>query len=280
MERKWGWIKDKPDHRDFKFQPKLEQLPISVDLTAQIPIPVVDQGQLGSCTANAIAGALAYLQDKENVAMRYASRLFIYYNERVIEGTVSQDAGAEIRDGIKSIVSQGFCPESDWPYDISQFAVQPPPFAYTDALKDLVKSYQSVNVSAVDIQNALASGFPVVVGFTVYDSFMNATDGNIPMPNTQTENVLGGHAVLVVGYDQATSKFKFLNSWGTGWGNGGFGTLPFAYLDTNGFGSDYWIVTADTYQPTPTPTPTPTPKPGPGCLPGSGLVARIFRMKF
>ena len=272
MERKdvrLGWIPDKPDHRDKVYRPTIEpvNLPASVDLSTVHNVPVVDQGQLGSCTGNGIASALGYLQLIEGESLDYPSRLFIYYNERVIEGSVNDDAGAEIRDGIKTVVSQGYAPETEWPYDISKFTVKPPANVYADAQKDLVTLYQKVNIDTNSMMSALASGYPIIVGFTVYDSFFNGANGDIPMPNLNTESVQGGHAVIVVGYDQTTKKFKFQNSWGTSWGNNGFGTLPFAYLGNASLGSDYWIVTGDQSQgppvPTPTPDPTPTPAPAP-----------------
>lgn len=273
MERKdvrLGWIPDKPDYRDkiFPLKLNLTALPPMVDLTQTYAVPVVDQGNLGSCTGNGIASALAYLEEKEGAPFVYPSRLFIYYNERVIEGTVGEDAGAEIRDGIKSVVAQGFCPETDWPYDISKFTTKPPTKAYADAQKNLVQTYQRVSVDAASVMTALVSGYPVIVGFTVYDSFMNSTDGNIPMPNLATESIQGGHCVIVVGYDQQTSRFKFQNSWGTSWGTAGFGELPFAYLGNPQFGGDYWIVTADQSV-----TPPPTPTPPQGCL---GVLSQIL----
>ncbi|HYT41874.1 MAG TPA: C1 family peptidase, partial [Methylomirabilota bacterium] len=170
-----GWIPDKPDTRDYIYPYKLREtaLPVQLDLSQVYNVPVVNQGDLGSCTGNGIASAIAYLQEKEGAAMRYPSRLFIYYNERVIEGTVNDDAGAEIRDGIKSVVSQGYCSEIDWPYDISRFTVKPDALSYLDASRDLVRTYQKVPVDANSIMTALASGYPVIVGFTVYNSFYN-----------------------------------------------------------------------------------------------------------
>ena len=120
-----GWHRQPRDDRDLLFRPGTMALPPAVDLTQTYSVPVVDQGQVGSCTGNGIAGALAYLQLQEKEALVYPSRLFIYYNERVIEGTPSQDSGANIRDGIKSVVDQGYCSELDWPYDINAFAQQP-----------------------------------------------------------------------------------------------------------------------------------------------------------
>src|SRR5437763_15228736 len=117
--------------------------PPSVDLRAECP-PVYDQGQLGSCTANGIGGAIEFDQRKQGTREFSPSRLFIYYNERVIEGTVSQDAGAQIRDGIKTVAKLGAPPETDWPYDISKFTQRPPTQAYSDAKQDLVAAYARV----------------------------------------------------------------------------------------------------------------------------------------
>jgi len=119
-----GWIPDLPDHRDLTFSASLtvmKKLATSVDLRSQCP-PVYDQGQLGSCTANALAGAFEFDILKEKKKDFMPSRLFIYYNERVIEHSVSSDSGAQIRDGIKTMNKQGVCPESEWPYKVNQFA--------------------------------------------------------------------------------------------------------------------------------------------------------------
>src|SRR5450631_3498884 len=125
----YGWLPDLPDQRDLSYAapaPLLKKLPASVDLRPQCP-PVYDQGQLGSCTANAIAGAVQFDEIRSGIAPTWTpSRLFIYYNERALEGTVSADSGAQIRDGIKVIAKLGVCPESDWPYDITKFTEKPP----------------------------------------------------------------------------------------------------------------------------------------------------------
>lgn len=276
-----GWRPDLPDHRDFRFRSSFDPalLPARVDLTETYAVPVVDQGNLGSCTGNGIASALAYLQEKEGAPMVYPSRLFIYYNERVMEGTVNSDAGAEIRDGIKSVVDLGYCPETDWPYDIGVFSTRPSALAYSNALRGLVRTYQKVDVGAAALQQALASGYPVVVGFTVYDSFYNHSDGTINLP-TVSDGIAGGHCVIVVGYDQTSRRFKFQNSWGTGWGTRGFGTIPFEYLGSPNFGGDYWIITGDSSVTHPDPQPDPAPPPKPGCLPMLGLLPGSLISKF
>lgn len=242
-----GWIPDLPDQRDHLYAAPLAAigpLPASFDLRAQCPA-IYDQGQLGSCTANSIAAAIEFDQMKEQLPKEFVpSRLFIYYNERVIEGTTGSDSGAQIRDGIKSVAKQGACPETEWPYDITKFSDQPTPQCYQDALLDRAVSYQRVACDLTQMKGCLASGYPFVFGFTVYDSFMTpevAASGQAPMPGS-SEQVVGGHAVMAVGYDDAQQRFIVRNSWGTGWGMAGYFTLPYAYLIQPGLASDFWTI--------------------------------------
>jgi C1A family cysteine protease len=245
--KRFGWIPDLPDQRDHLYAAPLAALgplPTSFDLRRQCP-EVYDQGQLGSCTANAIAAAIEFDQMKEQLPKTFVpSRLFIYYNERAIEGTVGTDSGAQIRDGIKTVSHQGACPETEWPYDLTKFTAQPPPGAYQDALLDRAVSYQRVARDLIQMKGCLVSGYPFVFGFTVYNSFMNqdvASSGQAPMP-APGEEVVGGHAVMAVGYDDAQQRFIVRNSWGTGWGMAGYFTMPYAYLIQPSLASDFWTI--------------------------------------
>jgi C1A family cysteine protease len=209
---------------------------------------VYDQGQLGSCTANAIAGAIQFDQKKQSGTEFTPSRLFIYYNERVIEGTVAQDHGAQIRDGIKAVATLGAPPETDWPYDPTQFAKMPPTKAFADAKQDLVSIYARVSQVLSQLQGCLASGFPFVFGFSVYDSFESnevAQTGAVPMPQAG-EQLLGGHAVMAAGYDDGRRVFFVRNSWGNQWGLKGYCEMPYEYLVTATLSSDFWTVRAVT----------------------------------
>jgi C1A family cysteine protease len=247
MSRKYGWLPDLPDYRDHRYAApveRLQALPSQIDLRSGCP-PVYDQGQLGSCTANAIAAALQFdeLKQKE-VSPFEPSRLFIYYCERDMEGTTSSDSGAMIRDGIKSVASTGYCPETEWPYDITKFADQPSVACYQDAKKYKAIKYQRVIQSLTQMKGCLAAGTPFVAGFSVYESIQNESveqTGDIPLPQ-QGEATLGGHAILIVGYDDARQVFSLRNSWGEGWGDGGYGTLPYAYLTSPDLASDFWVV--------------------------------------
>ncbi len=243
----YGWIPDLPDQRDFLFaapQEVIAALPPRVDLRPQCP-PVYDQGQLGSCTANAIGAAFQFSAMKQGVANQAApSRLFIYYNERVLEGTVDSDSGAMIRDGMKVVNHQGAPPETDWPYDIAKFREKPPQKAYDDGLQNQVTTYRRVTRDLNQMKGCLAAGYPFVFGFSVYESFESqdvARTGVVPMPHPG-EQLLGGHAVLAVGYDDAQSRFIVRNSWGAGWGQAGYFTMPYAYLTQRSLSSDFWTI--------------------------------------
>jgi len=245
--KRFGWIPDIPDQRDHLYAAPIEalkELPTQVDLRSHCP-PVYDQGQLGSCTANAIGAAVQFVRAKQGQKPDFPpSRLFIYYNERAIEGTVSSDSGAMIRDGIKSVAKQGACPESEWPYVISHFMEKPSAQCYTDAQKYKAVLYKRVIRNLNQMKGCLAAGYPFVFGFTVYESFESqqvAQTGDMPMPGPK-EQILGGHAVLAVGYDDQHQRFIVRNSWGPDWGAKGYFTMPYAYLTDSNLSDDFWTV--------------------------------------
>ena len=250
---RFGWVPDLPDQRDYLYSApvvSLKALPTRVDLRKSCP-PVYDQGQLGSCTANAIGGAVQFARRKQKKKPDFPpSRLFIYYNEREIEGTVSQDSGAQIRDGVKSVANQGVCPETDWPYDSSAYppnprlTMKPTPQCYATALKCRLAAYQRVPRVLSQMRGCLAAGHPFIFGFAVYESFESAVvakTGVVPMPSA-SETMVGGHAVLAVGYDDTSHRFIVRNSWGTGWGLKGYFTMPYAYLLDANLSDDFWTV--------------------------------------
>jgi C1A family cysteine protease len=241
----YGWLPDIPDYRDHLYGavrkiPKT--LPAKTDLRSLCP-PVEDQQDLGSCTANALAGALEFLMRKDKVTFADMSRLFIYYNERVIEHTVKTDAGAMIRDGIKTLAKQGSCTEKSWPYDIARFATKPPKTCYTEALDYQILSYARIN-TLDEMRACLAAGYPFVFGFSVYEGFESqqvAKTGVVDMPRAG-EKMLGGHAVLGVGYDDAAKRVIVRNSWGAGWGIKGYFTMPYAYVADRNLSDDFWTI--------------------------------------
>ncbi len=251
LNNRYGWRPDKPDYRDHKFEipAALEavRLPASYDLRPQCP-PIWDQGQLGSCTGFAISACLAFIHKKQFSTTFDPSKLFLYYQERVYEGTVSYDSGAEIRDGIKQANKLGVCTETLWPYNISKYRVRPTANAYTNALSHKSVSYQRIdNTNLTALKTAIAvNKVPIVMGFTVYESFESdvvTNTGVVPMPGPD-ESVLGGHAVCIVGFDDATHRFICRNSWSTAWAGPmrGYFTMPYAYITNPNLCDDFWIL--------------------------------------
>jgi C1A family cysteine protease len=235
------WKTDKIDTRDYKYQVTQKVSPNVVDLRKYCS-PIENQGSLGSCTGQAIAGAIELL-NKRGGKHNDVSRVFIYYYERLILGTVNYDSGAYIRDGIKATNKYGASLESLWPHDIRKFRQEPITEAKNDALNRKVTRYERVNDFNGCI-DALTNGYPIIMGFRVYDSFMSknvARTGIMPYPNTKREKLLGGHAVLLVGYDKRKKVFIARNSWGTNWGDKGYFYMPFDIVKPN-MSSDYWII--------------------------------------
>ncbi|MBF0477959.1 MAG: C1 family peptidase [Candidatus Omnitrophica bacterium] len=241
-QHRFGWVPDIPDSRDLLYaavSPAIK-LPAVVDLRENCSI-VEDQGRLGSCTANALAGNIEFLDKDADQKYTDVSRLFIYYNERVIRGMTATDSGAMLRDGIKTLVKNGVCSEKIWPYVIERFTDKPTQKCYNEGLKHRILSYhriQTLNEKLI----CLADGFPFVLGFTVYESFQSlevAKTGIMNLPK-KTERVLGGHAVLAVGYNLKDKRFIVRNSWGDQWGQKGYFTMPFDYMET--LARDFWTI--------------------------------------
>ena len=240
---KYGCIADTPDFRDHIFSNGEMSLSTKKDLRSKMP-PVYDQGQLGSCTANALGGAVEYDIICQSQGEWTPSRLFIYYNERAMEGTIQSDAGAQIRDGIKTLAKQGVCHETLWPYTISKFTEQPITKAYTDAIKYIALKYARVTQTLPQMKSCLNTGIPIVLGISVYSSFESADvakTGMVPMPQAN-ESLLGGHAVLCVGYDDSIQRFIMRNSWGSSWGDKGYFYIPYNYLLNPDLCSDMWAI--------------------------------------
>ncbi|HVP20382.1 MAG TPA: C1 family peptidase [Anaerolineaceae bacterium] len=244
----YGYVPDKQDDRDFAFmsaRPAAAPLPPAVDLRKQCS-PVRDQGQLGSCTGFAIAvGLREFLQIKLGATLVPMAPMFVYYEERLMEHDVNQDAGAQPRDGLKVLAKIGCAPEADDPYNIAAFTNKPSAKAVADAAQYKIAAYHRLK-NLNDIQTCLAGGTGVVLGFKVYESFESnavAQTGKMPMP-ASGESVVGGHAVFACGYqtDSGTAGGGYLivkNSWGTGWGDNGYFYMPFAYV-TPSLVSDAW----------------------------------------
>jgi len=242
----YGWVPDRPDDRDLCYKaPRniLRALPRQVDLRAQCP-PVYRQGTLNCCTANAIAAAIQFEQIKQRRERFLPSRLFIYYNERALEHSINSDSGAGIRSGIKTVAKRGVCPEILWPYRVRQFREKPLRQCYSRAAKYRGVTYHRIPRSLPTLRACLASGYPFIFGFTVYQS-LHAPEvtrtgrGGMPLKH---DNIRAGHAVLAVGYDNSEERFILRNSWGKKWGMGGYFTLPYDYLMSRYLSQDFWTI--------------------------------------
>lgn len=241
-KKNFGWLPDRPDQRDYRYsaiRPRV-RLPKKVDLRGGCS-RVEYQGGLGSCTAQALAGNIEFLDKKLDGVYTDVSRLFIYYNERVLMDAVEYDSGAALRDGIKTLKNDGVCHEETWPYILGRFDHKPPPACYREAKQHLITSYHRIDTLG-EMLTCLAEGYPFVFGFTVYESIdaeRVKKTGIITMPK-KDEAAVGGHAVMAVGYDQAAKRFLVRNSWGVAWGMKGYCTMPFAYLET--LAGDFWTI--------------------------------------
>ena len=205
---------NRPNHNN-KLDKIILKLPPIVDLRNKFP-PVYNQGNLGSCTANALCGLVKYLKPKLQ-----GSRLFLYYNERKLENNIPDDSGATLESGIICLQKYGICQETDWPYIINKFTIKPSDNCYTKALDNQALKISPINETLQNMKSFLAQGFPFVVGIQVYQSFESyqvAKTGVVPLPNTNNEVLLGGHAVLCVGYNDNTQQWIMRNSWGSLWG--------------------------------------------------------------
>jgi C1A family cysteine protease len=243
-----GWVPDKYDSRDLVYVPLTEQLSSlssEIDLRSQCP-PIYNQETLASCTANAIVAAVEFQRRKQRLLDIRLSRLFVYYNEREREGTVNLDCGAQIRDGIKTVVAQGICSESEWPYDITKFAVKPPPNCYQNALKDRVVKYKRLSQNLEHMKECLMSTNPFIFGLFFYESFLSievARTGIVPMPNDEERKESPHHhAVLAVGYNDSEKCFIARSSSGQQWGMQGYFTIPYSYVTDSNLADDFWVI--------------------------------------
>lgn len=253
-EHAYGYIHDHYDPRDYLFAlhpvmaaaPKV--LPPSTGNRQRWVMPIRDQGQLGSCTGFGTTSALTITEQNAGKPQVLLSALMQYFDERVLEGSVNQDAGAQIRDGIKCLAQQGVATEAQWPYDISRYTMPPPPAVVAEAAAHKAAAYHRVT-GVRQAKVALAAGMPVIIGFTVYASFEGnwAVPGHMPMP-ARGEQILGGHCVHIEDYvdDPAVpggGYFVVANQWGTGWQANGWFFMPYAYWTPRRV-SDCWVITA------------------------------------
>lgn len=236
------------DERDLKFAHAFNvhsgvKLPAKLDLRLHCP-PVWNQGDLGACSAFAGCAVRAMLATNNSLEL---SRLFLYYQERVLENCVNEDSGATIKDICQALQKYGVCEEKDWPYEPMKFAVAPPEDVVKKALINTIKSYTMLE-GVLQVKQYLAfKQQPVLVGMDVFESFESdsvAKTGMMPLPKASEQN-LGGHAVAIVGYSTALFRnkggFILRNSWGNEWGDKGYFYMPFDYVN-KGLAFDFWTI--------------------------------------
>jgi C1A family cysteine protease len=249
IPRVFNYKFDKKDERDWLYTvPRLvEAVPSKFDTRSIAIVPVYNQLTLGACTAFATTFDVEYNMYKQKIHPSFMpSQLFQYYNELIMDGDPLplEDNGSSLRTGIKCLAKWGVCTSADWPYIPSKFNIRPSIKAYNDALKSKAIQYYSVAQNLLQLQTCLSGGFPVVFGFTVYQSFESdavAATGIVPMPKAR-ETSIGGHAVALVGYDNAKQWFIVRNSWGVDWGALGYCYIPYAYLLNPNLADDYWTI--------------------------------------
>jgi C1A family cysteine protease len=246
-EHGFGWRRDEPDGRDHKYSPPtdvIEHLPPMVDLRRHLR-PAYDQFHLNACTGNAIAAVIEFDELRQGMKpVARPSRMFIWYNERAMEGKETQNTGGQIRNGIKSVARQGVCPESLWPYKVEKYMVRPPKTCYSNARHYRAVEYQRMMHRLDELRGCLASGYPFVFGFKVYESFQGSRvkrTGVLNMPQPDEKSV-GLHAVVACGYDDARRRFLVRNSWGRSWGREGYFTLKYEYLLDPELAHDFWTI--------------------------------------
>lgn len=261
----FGWIPDLPDFRDkLAFPGKVivpqmaAKLPTSVDLRERHTFNVMDQGYIGSCVAHAVGSAIEYAQHTrpndpkvsdflEEDRKFPVSRLFLYYEARRPIDTLEEDSGCYIRDAMRVAYNIGVPRETGWGYREEAFDQEPPARSYKSAPYHKITSYKSVAVNNDEIRLALMMSNPVVFGVSIFESFYDERNGMVPMP-TYSDEYLGGHSMLIVGYDDRTRRYTVLNSWGNTWGDDGFCYIPYDYIGNRQLGSDYWILNDPLYK--------------------------------
>ena len=241
--KKYGWIREHPDmntiYKNYTNFNNFSQ----IDLRSECP-PVYNQGNLGSCTANALAGAYEYDLLRQKKPVFTPSRLFIYYNERLLEHTTNSDSGASLKDGLNAITKYGVIQEDKWIYDINKFTKQPSKSLYETAKKYKDITYTKLKQDIDHIRQALDEKNVIAFGFSVYESFESnqvAESGIMTLPN-KNDKLLGGHAVLAVGYNDSLNLIIVRNSWGTDWGDKGYFYMPYDYIINKDLASDFWII--------------------------------------
>lgn len=282
-----GWRRDQLDPRDHKFAARRDTK-VAASPQADLRHLVrywLDQGNLGSCTANSASYLLDALRATLGLSPLMLSRLYQYLNARVLDGSPESDSGATIRSTIQAMVRWGACPESMWPYQIPRFRERPPEECYQFGADRQVLEYLRVDQSLGELTGAIAEGYPVIYGMMIFRQFEQLpSHGMVSMPSLG-EQPLGGHSGLLCHYwtdDRGQVWFTDKNTWGTDWGNQGYAHLPAGYILNPQLCDDFWIIrrveTEAPPEPVPPPPPPPTPSPTPFFNVGPGVLRLMAQL--
>lgn len=243
MRLKHAWIPDVPSIFDFGYKKSLRMKAASTVSVRHLLPQVWNQGSIGSCVGHAVSDAhyAAQVRAGDKTPMN-PSRLFVYYNARLMQGWQDSDNGCYIRDAMKSVAKQGVANEKIWPYKVTKFSKKPPTSAYASGLSNQALAYERVDSSKIEnIKAALSDGLPVVFGAMLYESFYDLKNGKVRMP-TKGEKAIGGHAMILADATDSTQDCDTKNSWGKHWGNDGYHKMPYEYLTNKNLCDDFWVL--------------------------------------
>jgi C1A family cysteine protease len=232
-----GWIPQKVDVRDYKYSVQRIKISLKYDIVNKMP-NIYDQGQIGSCVGNGVTALIEYILKNESKDF-LPSRLFAYYNARIDK---LNDTGAEIRDGIKGVCDFGLCHEQKYPYIITKFTEKPSDDAYNDAILYKAIKYESLKQTEISLKTALFNNNPIVFGMMLKKSFESKETANTGIYKPKG-SIIGGHCMVIVGYNDETKLFTVRNSWGDSWGDKGLCYIPYKEILNKKIASDFWIIT-------------------------------------
>ena len=240
---KLGLRRSSEDPRDYDYKLKVPmnvKLPLSYDI---IPRGIYNQSNIGSCSSNAIANQIMALKSYDDNT--YPSRLYQYYNSRLLEGNEKSDSGATYRSCYKALAKFGFCDEKLWEYDTTKYKDEPSKECYDKSNTTLIKKYQSLIPSIYAIEYALSQNKIVCIGVMIYDNFNDYNKSDFIIPFPCCGGALGGHAMAICGYDHIKRLFKIVNSWGYEWGDGGFAYMRYEHVLSSEHCFDFWCISKD-----------------------------------
>jgi C1A family cysteine protease len=237
-----GWIRDKPDPRDILYKATRKRgagMDLDLRKTGFLP-PIYQQYDTNACTSMVIGAAIEYMNMKEKKPVFKPSKLFMYWNGRVLGECTDKDDGAELRDVMKSLSKWGVAPDADFPFLLDNLMKRPPEKAYADAQREIITKYRRIASTVKDVTAVLSQGQPIIFGAETFKNFNNEETyktGYFKMPQGKHT---GGHCMLIVGIQPGYVIVR--NSWGLEWGDHGYGYFPIDYMENDNLTGDFWTI--------------------------------------